>query len=209
MNFPGASPTPVARGVAILAALLSLPALVVPFVSFTWNTSPLDTIIAVFSGDEGWVFVLLGAPFFLGIPIVVAQITGVASFNITRAWRTVGFALAAFSTALSLTFDGMMALEMFEGGGSGEFSGYLVLILVPVILAIGAIWLWRTRQTAGATTRMTVALAAVYLANASYCLITFSDDRDLGWWLALVSSLGIALDAAQSMVTKCRTADAL
>jgi hypothetical protein len=121
-----------------------------------------------------------------------------------RGWRTAGFALASCSATLSLTFDGMMVLEIFEDGGADDFSGYLVLLLVPAILAAAGTWLWRTRRFADATTQATVALIAAFLANASLCLITFSYDPELGWWLALVASLGMVMGAAQIVIAARR-----
>jgi hypothetical protein len=206
MNSSNAPPTPVACALAILAALLSLPALVVPFVSFAWSDSPLDTVVWVFGGGWGWEFALLGAPFFLGFPIVAAQIARVASLNIPRGWRAVGFALAACSAALSLTFVGRWALEIARQRDSADLIAWMSMFLVPAFLATGAFWVWRTRQTASATARHHLTLATAYLANASMCLVVFRAHSDFGWWLALVACAGIVLDAVQTVVAAPRTA---
>lgn len=207
MNPQSTSATPVSRAVPVLAVILSLPAVVVPFVSFTWNTSPLDTVVELFRSGSDWIFVLLGAPFFLGIPIVAAQIARITSRNMSRWCRNAGFALASFSAALSLAFEGMMVLDILEDVGVDDLSGYVALLLVPAILAIAGIWLWRTRRVADATSQATVALVAAFLANASLCLFTFSDDPDLGWWLALAASVGMAIGAAQIVIAARRSSE--
>lgn len=210
MNSTNPHSSAIAKAIAILAAILTLPALVVPFVPFVFGTSPLDTAIEKVSSGSSWwagrIFLLLGAPFFLGLPLVVTQIARLVSLSASRMWRIIGFALAAISAALSLTFVGTGAVEMLQHDGPFRWQERIVVLLAPAILVSGGAWLWRARHATGAMTQIFVALTTAYLANASLCLFGFIDDGDLGWRLALVACAGIALDVTRIVVTTHRRA---
>jgi hypothetical protein len=81
-------------------ALLS-PALLVPFVSFTWGTSPLAALEEFPSvAKSEWIFILLGGGFFVGFPLFAWRLRNLLP-GVPRRWELlVGWFVAFFSVLI-------------------------------------------------------------------------------------------------------------
>jgi hypothetical protein len=188
------------RDLARLA--LALPGLVVPFVDFTYGTSPIEVVIdppgGSFTGD--WMIYLLACSFFAAIPIVAWQVRQLAWRATPRRGERVMLTVAALiATAPAVGVVGMMIKQCADEirtstppGVDGQAILMITTGLAP--LAIGfalAAWRWRRAMQIAAAESL---LVTGYLANAAMCLLGFHDDPELGYWLAIAPTAAFALD---------------
>src|SRR5438876_6056366 len=159
---------------SIVALILSLAAGVVVFVPFAFDTSPLDTVMFRVPGNQGnWWHALVGAPFFLAFPMIWLRLNSLISGDGLRAIHHRIILVAA-----GLSICGTLAVEtpfLLHLAGTSEWQRVIVLALgFGVIIASGAVLVWRRDRLAGHRISM-VALITAYLANASLCLVVYSD----------------------------------
>jgi hypothetical protein len=195
------SGSPRARAVALL--LLLLPAAVAPFVPFVYTDSPLSVVQEVCRGvwaghaSNGDLHLLLiAAPFFLGLPIVLWQFRRLVGARVTRFGRISVFALAGGSAMLTLWISILLLVETVRRG-SFRHDETLPGLLALAVLLIGVPLLWWLKRKAAAESLPPAALALAYLANAVLCLVAFSrDGTEIGWKLTLAVSFVLAAQLA-------------
>lgn len=88
----------------------TLPVVVVPFLEFVYGISPLDTVRKA---------EYIGAPFFLGIPLVYCMVRKLGGRHLTLAERLVAISLASLSAAVFCMF-GMILVLGFTLAGTGS-----------------------------------------------------------------------------------------
>ena len=182
------------RWTQVFLLAVSLPSLVVPFLDFYWNVSPLQAVLELFSDNsiDTLPIALLGLGFFTAFPIV--------AWRTHLLWREPGRGAGrAYLAAALLAWAGTVALnalwyrEVFQRVRAGEWAfpgdGYPFLLAAPVAVA-GLLIAWRLHARGGDTDRaFTVVLTTPYLANAAICLLAFADgDPTIGYVLALLVS---------------------
>jgi len=173
------------------AVLLSLlfPAAVVPFVSFTYDISPLSALYEIGQRisdlrDSLLVIALISAPFFAGIVIVFWQLRALIRQPFSKPERIFAFWTAGASTLLTLGFCGYGMWQMLHNGFDSE--GVTFECIGLGVLLAGAVLLWISRRMgAGIDELASLAMNPAYLANAIICLVGFKDNPQAGWWLTL------------------------
>jgi len=174
----------------VVSLVVALVAGAVVFLPFAVDTSPLDAVILRVPGDQGnWWHALIGAPFFLAFPMI--WLWSRTLFG-DRPLTSRGRWLVLMASALSAC--GTVAVEvpfLLHLAGTSEWQRSLA---IGAGLGIGvicvALLLLRGRRIPP-TRACLASLTAAYLANASLCLIVYSDaggsvGSRSGWLLTLV-----------------------
>ena len=198
-----AAPTTAASGqrtpLQIALFVFALPGLVVPFVSFTYSTSPLDAVTDIPQfGSDMWVFFSLGLTYFFGLPILLWKarrliFTGPPA----QPQRRTLLAVSIVITMPALFVVAWMCRDVppliKEGDFTGEMALMLSVALSSLFASIGAcMWRWRRRRDALAATE--ALLVAGYLTNAAMTLLAFHDQPELGYWLAIPVAASFAAE---------------
>src|SRR5688500_7955130 len=138
-------------GMRVALFILSLPALVTPFLSFTWGTSPLDVIEDVPGWNSEWPLYLLALTFFASFPILLWKARRLAWATPPGRWETRALAVVALIvTVPAVMVVGRMLWEVRQTMRAGNMRGdeTVMLSLAVVVLAGGLIlsaWRWRRR----------------------------------------------------------------
>jgi hypothetical protein len=187
----------------ILAALSLLPALIAPFVAFTFHTSPYDAAREIFSSGTlfGSEFPLecLGLSFFIIYPLLAWRLRRML-------WRRargmeLGIALAGALVAIApaCIVAGYILFEVVRSIIAHDSKivpmEWLSLFGLVGILAGGGTMAIRIRRRDGAVA-IDALLIGAYLANAAFCLLAFHDDADVGDWLTLSAAAILAVQFA-------------
>jgi len=182
--------SPFSIGIAVLA-LAGVPAIWLPF---AYGTSPASALF------EGGFFKLwpLAWPFLLAVPIAAALFRWVASQRLSSVERWSGRLLAAASYCVTCWFYVRTILDNNWPSAASEWFGFSVLIVIltgGAALAVRALRSGRAPDGLDAVVMMEVA----YLANAVWCLLSFSDELEIGACAVLLTSVvyGIQLLAVQ------------
>ena len=181
-----------ARGRWLVFALC-LPALAVPFVHFTYDTSPLQAVqtlwpTAPIRFDDDLMLLLIACAFFISFPLAgwmlrrllcptppgkIERIGGWVISLLCVTLVAAMLAMVAKNAAPDLVWpphrDDAMIGSMLLGG-----------------FGIAALGVWGAIRERGDIRRaIETLMISVYLANAWVCLIGFHEDPDLGYWLTL------------------------
>lgn len=173
--------------------LLALPGLAVPFLPFTYDVSPLQTILP----GRWWGNVtLLGAPFFLAIPIAIWQARRLFASRLTSFEIVAAYVLSAGAMISVLWFIGILLSD--EGFNTFRKVEPTVSIFACWLLVVANVaLLWRNRfKPIAPEARAEVFLLGGYLPNAIFCLLAF------GWgdWSRLQSGAWTAAIACVAYV---------
>jgi hypothetical protein len=173
-----------------LLAVASLAGLAVPFLPFTYSTSPWDAI-----HDRFW---MLAAPFFLAFFVSAAPIRRLISGAPPPAERWIAYAIAAAMTCPTIAVY-VEVLSEVERLGTEDW-----LILPPIItLLIVAGLVIRNARLGKRTEASAVnALQAAYLSNAVLTLFNSGFDWQLGAYLAALTALVYAADIIVSSTSR-------
>ena len=188
------TPLPRAGRVQRILFTLSIPSLIVPFLAYYWDISPLQAVLELFSDDsiDTLPLALLGFGFFTAFLIVAWR----AHLLIREPGRR---ARGAYLAAALLAWAGTVALNvlwcrdfiqrMREDGWEFPGDAYPFLLAAPVAV-IGLLVAWRLHARGDANRAFTVVLTTPYLANATICLLGFADsDPTIGYVLTLFVSV--------------------
>lgn len=171
--------------------VLAVPSLIVPWVSFVWNVSPLDGVCSNGSDLE---IALLAMPFFLAIPLILLKARKQFLGLPTRLEHLIvgGIATCAFGCSCYWLWTGVSALLAgLKSFGSSDFRA-LVVLGASVTLDLMVIGLL-ARTVSGRRVVSEAALLAAYLTNAIFCVTVFPEQRDSGWYLTnLVVAIFVA-----------------
>ncbi|HUZ94044.1 MAG TPA: hypothetical protein VMU57_03960 [Edaphobacter sp.] len=175
-----------------LGLLISLLAVIVVFLPFAVNTSPLDAVTLRVPGHQGnWWHALVGAPFFLAFPLLWLRLRALFTNRLSTPggrrilWIVIG--LSIFGTILvELPF-------LLHLAGTSAWQRLAVLSLgLGIVIASAAILYLRRRHIFRTPTRAClIGLDTAYLANAVLCLIVYSDAKGpigsrAGWLVTMV-----------------------
>lgn len=207
-NIPS-TPAEEVRGPAPLNALgllISLLAVLVVFLPFAVNTSPLDAVTLRVPGHQGnWWHALVGAPFFLAFPLIWLRLRALFSNRLSTPtgrrilWIAIG--LSVFGTILvELPF-------LLHLAGTSAWQRLSVLSLgLGIVIASATLLYLRRRHIFQAPTRAClIGLNTAYLANAVLCLIVYSDAKGpigskSGWLVTMVIVWPMLLELIWSFV---------
>lgn len=197
----------------IAALLLALPGLVAPFLSFTYFVSPMDTIrLAWFSrGDEAWILWILGvlgAPFFLSIPIATWQARRLFGGRLSAREVAAAYVLSIAAMISTLPFASSILLDAKAFSASGVLAPIIFWALF-ILANVALLWHTRAKHMASETSAEVFLLGA-YLPNAVFCLIGFGGNDSwaflqIGAWVALIASLGYLISIALTLRTEPRS----
>lgn len=157
-----------------LPLLLAVPGALAPFLFFVHRISPLDTL------TPGWIwgreFALVGAPFFLAVPIAAWQARRLVAGRLSAPEVACAYALATAAMLSTLVFTILPFLKE-----SGPDPAEVLAYMFPcwLLVAVNALLLARNlRQYLAPETPAEMFLLGAYLPNAVLCLTAFA----LGEW---------------------------
>ena len=189
-----------------LGLLISLLAMIVVFLPFAVNTSPLDAVTLRVPGHQGnWWHALVGAPFFLAFPLIWLRLRALFSNRLSTPlgrrilWIAVG--LSVLGTILvELPF-----LLHLAGTSAWQRLSVLSLGLGIVIASATLLYLRRQYIFQTPTRACLIGLNTAYLANAVLCLIVYSDAKGpigskSGWLVTIVIVWPMLLEIIWSFV---------
>ena len=175
--------------------VLAIPSIVLLFLPYASGVSPWMTV-----STESWRgFSLLGGPFFLSIPILVAQVRVLLKRHFSKGERVTYRLLACAALAAGS--------PLLVGGFSKENILPIASWSIPCAAAVGMIILSARKLTPEAAT--TLALRAAWLPNAILCAIGYWDGWQIGAYLAALTIVLYTVEITLSMCTKSRAGFAL
>jgi hypothetical protein len=183
--------------------VVSLPALVVPFVPLACDASPGSVVLkgaeAGFSLDrEDFCLVLLAIALIGGMTATLLR----ARVLFWRRAISAGERLAAF--VIGLIMAGCAATTIGLLGTKGPFAWEELWMLgIPaLLLATGTmLWLRRRRQLRPEDAAL-AALLVGYVPSAGLTLLLFFKDRQIGWFLTLTCALAATIEAVTLLVPR-------
>ena len=156
------------------ALLLWLAAGVAVFLPFASDTSAWDAVTLRVPGNQGnWWHFLAGGPFFLAYPMIWLKLRALFSNRLSTAMERRAIWIVAGLSAL-----GTILVEvpfLLHLAGTSEWQRLAVLGLGFGIVIASAIILYARRHHISPTRACAAALCTAYLANASLCLVVYSD----------------------------------
>jgi hypothetical protein len=197
------------KSVRAIALFIWLLAGAVPFIPFAFDTSPWDAVTLRVPGNQGnWWHVLVGAPFFLALPMIWLRLRSLFSNQPSTAigrrliWIAVGLSIAG-TTMVQVPF-------LLHLAGTSEWQRLSVLSLGFGIVVASAVVLFLRRDHFSPNQACLVGLNAAYLANAALCLVVYSGATGniwsrSGWIVSIVIVWPIAFDLIWLFVQSFRT----
>ena len=147
--------------------ILGIPSIVLLFLPYTNGVSPWATV-----STKKWGFLPpLGGPFFLSIPILIAQTRMLLKRPFSKGERATYRLLAFAALAAGLAFLGILwkSIQMAQHGGSTILG--ILIWCIPYAAAVGMMILSARKLNPEEAT--TVALQAAWLPNAIFCAVGF------------------------------------
>jgi hypothetical protein len=172
--------------------ILGIPSIVLLFLPYTNGVSPLMTVLAGWDWDIP--LALLGGPFFLSIPILIAQTRVLLKRPFSKGERVTYRLLAYAALAAGLAWLGLIFNEQ---GFSKEAVLFSSIWCTPYAAAVGMMILSARRLNPEEAT--TVALRAAWLPNAILCAIGFWDHWQIGAYLAAFTIVLYTVEITLSM----------
>jgi len=168
------------------------------FLPFAVGTSPFDAVLRRVPNDEGnWWHILIGAPFFLALPMIWLRLRA----SLSRAPLPLGGRRALWIASGLLMFGTLLVEAPFlaHRAGTSELQRLSVVAAGLGIPLLSISRLVTRRRVIGATRACIAILTAAYLANASICLIVYGEAKfgpssRSGWYLTLAVVWPMALE---------------
>jgi hypothetical protein len=165
-------------------------AVVVAFLPFALNTSPLDAVLLHVPGNQGnWWHLLAGAPFFLAFPmiLILARSSSGERHAAVVLYRVV-WVLVGLSLVGSILVEVPFLLHL---AGTSQWQRLLVLSVGFSVIVASAIVLLVKRQPLLTAEASMLGVNAAWLANASLCLVVYAGEPGTvrsrsGWFVAMV-----------------------
>ena len=178
--------------------ILGIPSILLLFLPYTFDVSPWMTV----SAKGGWkasiwgpALALLGGPFFLSIPILIAQTRMLLKRPFSKGERATYRVLAYAALAAGLP---LLGGTFSEQGFSRENIQMSFVWGIPCAAAIWMMILSAKRLNPEEAT--TVALQAAWLPNAILCAIAYwGDGWQIGAYLAAFTIVLYAVEITLSM----------
>ena len=183
-----------------LPTLLLIPSIALLFLSYTADVSPWETVSHSYGWRLEWCLALLGSPFFLSIPVAIAQTRLLAKKRFPKTERAVYRILACATLAAGPAYVALVFLQ------DGFKRGAIPWVLTLGILWAAAVWIIiRSLRMLTPAESALVTLQAAWLPNALYCGVGFLDHWQIGAYLAAFTIGLYALEIAVSMFRRTRT----
>jgi hypothetical protein len=181
--------------------ILAIPSIALLFLPYAGGVSPWATVSAKQGFIEvSWLFALLGGPFFLSIPILIAQTRVLLKRPFSKGERATYRLLAFAALAAGLAFWGLIFNEQ---GFSKETILPIASWSISCAAAVGMMILSARQLNPEEAT--TVALQAAWLPNAILCAIAFWDGGwEIGAYLAAFTIVLYTVEITLSMRTNRR-----
>jgi hypothetical protein len=187
-----------------LLLMLGMPSIALLFLPYTYNVSPWTTISSKIWGDYS--LSQLGGPFFLSIPVLIAQTRVLFKQPFSKgekaAYRVLAFAALAPAFAL-------VVLSFKQGRSSKDLIEMIFAWWIPCAAAIWMVILSAKRLNPEEAT--TVMLQAAWLPNAILCAIAywggdlFPSGWQIGAYLAAFTIVLYTVEITLSMRRKRQT----
>ena len=163
--------------------ILAIPSIALLFLPYAGGVSPWATVSAKQGFIEvSWLFALLGGPFFLSIPILIAQARMLLKRPFSKGERATYRLLACAALAAWLA---LLGLGIWHSGFSKEDIPGILTWWITWAAAVGMMILSARKLNPAEAT--TVALQAAWLPNAIWCAIGFWGHWQIGAYLAAFS----------------------
>jgi hypothetical protein len=171
---------------------------IVAFLPFAFDTSPWDAVLFRVPGDQGnWWHLFAAAPFFLAYPMIglrVRVLFSARSISLVEQW--------ILWSIVGLSISGTVAVEtpfLLHLAGTSDWQRLVILGLGLGTLLCGIAVLVRRRRSLSSAQACIAALEVAYLANASLCLVVYSEATGSAWsrigWTVTLAIVGpIALE---------------
>lgn len=193
--------------------LISLLAGIIVFLPFAFNTSPLDAVLLRVPGNQGnWWHALVGAPFFLALPLIWLRLRSLASKQTsTPVGRRLIWIFVGLSICATISVETPFLLHL---AGTSEWQRLTILCLgFGIVVASGAGLLFR-RGGISPDHGCLVGLNTAYLANAALCLVVYSNAEGpfasrSGWLLTMIIIWPMALEIMWIFIQSLRPNSAL
>ncbi len=174
--------------------ILAIPAIALLFLPYTFGVSPWATVSSG-KWNGGLPLALLGGPFFLSIPILIAQTRVLLKKHFSKAERAAYWLLACSALAAGLAFLGVI----FNAEAFRKAPMESSLIYVPFAAAV---WMMiRSARKLNPEEATTVTMLAAWLPNAIFCATGFWDDWEIGAYLAAFTIVLYTVEITLSMCT--------
>jgi hypothetical protein len=178
--------------------ILGIPSIALLFLPYTFGVSPRATVSSGRWNGGGLPLALLGGPFFLSIPILMAQTRVLLKRHFSKGERATYWLLACAALALGLAFLG----RSFNAQAFRKEPIESSLIFIPYAAAV---WLTiRSARKLNPEEATMVMLRVTWLPNAIFCAIGFWDGWEIGASLAAFTIVLYTVGIAVSMGTNRR-----
>lgn len=175
--------------------ILAIPSIALLLLPYTSDVSPWMTV----STREWGGLALLGGPFFLSIPILIAQTCVLLKRHFSKGEKVTYRLLAFAALAAGLAFLG---LGIWDSGSKKELIQMSFQWGIPCAAAVGMMILSARKLHPEEAT--TVMLQAAWLPNAILCAIGFWGSWQIGAYLAAFTIVLYTVEITLSMCTKSR-----
>jgi len=201
LNYAALAPAGTTRGrpsaIQVILFVLALPALVTPFVAFTYGTSPLDVISEERSFFSEWPLYMCAITFFAAFPIVLWKGWRLLVPTPPAPWTM--RAMAAVSLIVNvpaIVIAASMVAQTPESIRDDTFqrdeAAMLAFVLATLLgSAFLAAWRWRRR---GLLAGVNTFFVGGYLTVMAICLLAFHEDPELGYWLTVPVAASFAAE---------------
>lgn len=182
----------------VFALLVSLLAGVVVFLPFAFDTSPWDAVTLRVPGNQGnWWHALVGAPFFLALPMIWLRLRSLASKPLpTPIGRRLIWIAVGLSICATISVETPFLLHL---AGTSDWQRLAILCLGFGIVIASGVGLFLRRHHLFPTRACLVGLNTAYLANAALCLVVYSNAEGslssrCGWLITMIIVWPMALE---------------
>ncbi len=180
--------------------ILGIPSIALLFLPYNGGVSPWAAVLGGWGGDDYFslALALLGGPFFLSIPILIAQTRVLLKRPFSKGERATYRLLAYAALAGGLAFLG---LRFRDGGTSKEVIQGSSIWLIS---CAGAVWMMiLSARKLNPEEATVVMLQAAWLPNAIFCAIGFWEaGREIGAYLAAFTIVLYTVEITLSMRRK-------
>jgi hypothetical protein len=205
------------RRVALARLILSLPALVAPFLDFQCGVSPMEAAASVVEPD-GWadnrLAAAMGAGFFAGFIVLAWRAALLLRPHPGRSGKRLAVAsmlLAWLPYAATTAFWSWALIQhLAESGELPSAPDILPFLTGTTVACAGILLAWRLWVAGNRSAAFLAALTTPFLANAALCLHGFYDDApQAGYYvtayLVLLWSSELAWEALRQMRNRWRS----
>ena len=191
-----------------IALVVWLVAGTVAFLPFAFDTSPWDAVRLHVPQNQGnWWHLLAGLPFFLAFPMIWLRLRVLFAQNPSTA-----FGRRVLWGVVTLSILGTVAVEtpfLLHLAGTSEWQRLAVLGLGLGIITVSVLVLLLRRRSFSPTQACVVGLATAYVANATLCLVVYSEASGAirsrsGWLVSIVVIWPIVFELAWMLLHSFR-----